>query len=173
MDVNLSKAFERKPMKMNIWSILKDSIGKELYKLTVPVNFIEPLSMLQRLSENFQYAETLNKASKEIRGYMRLALVSAFCIGGFSYSQFRTLKFFNPLLGETFELMDSNLKFRFFSIEQDYDALVDSDRFYPDFDRFEMRDFDDNFIIYEVGDTRDDFNKLLFAIALSYVAKHI
>lgn len=106
---------ERKPVKMNFWAILKDSIGKELYKISIPVYFNEPLSMLQRLCENFQYADLLTKASKDTRSYMRLAYTAAFGLGGFSYSQNRILKFFNPLLGETYELIDKDLKFRFFS----------------------------------------------------------
>jgi hypothetical protein len=110
-----SKLPERKPVKMNFWAILKDSIGKELYKISVPVYFNEPLSMLQRLCENFQYADLLTKASKDIRSYMRLAYTAAFALGGFSYSQYRILKFFNPLLGETYELIDKDLKFRYFS----------------------------------------------------------
>lgn len=34
---------------LNLWSIMKNCIGKELSKIPMPVNFNEPLSMLQRL----------------------------------------------------------------------------------------------------------------------------
>ena len=32
--------------KISIWKVIKDSIGKDLTKLTMPVDFNEPLSML-------------------------------------------------------------------------------------------------------------------------------
>lgn len=33
---------------LNLWSILKSLIGKDLTKIPLPVNFNEPVSMLQR-----------------------------------------------------------------------------------------------------------------------------
>jgi hypothetical protein len=39
----------------SLWSIMKNCIGKDLSKIPVPVNFSEPLSMLQRLLEDFEY----------------------------------------------------------------------------------------------------------------------
>lgn len=33
---------------LNLWSIMKNCIGKDLSKIPMPVNFNEPLSMLQR-----------------------------------------------------------------------------------------------------------------------------
>ena len=33
---------------LNLWSIIKNCIGKDLSKIPMPVNFNEPLSMLQR-----------------------------------------------------------------------------------------------------------------------------
>lgn len=36
---------------LNLWSILKSFIGKDLTKIPLPVNFNEPLSMLQRSFE--------------------------------------------------------------------------------------------------------------------------
>jgi hypothetical protein len=33
---------------LNLWSILKSFIGKDLTKIPLPVNWNEPLSMLQR-----------------------------------------------------------------------------------------------------------------------------
>jgi oxysterol-binding protein 1 len=33
---------------LNLWSIIKNCIGKDLTKIPMPVNFNEPLSMLQR-----------------------------------------------------------------------------------------------------------------------------
>lgn len=46
---------------LNLWSIMKNSIGKELSKIPMPVNFSEPLSMLQRLTEDYEYAYILDR----------------------------------------------------------------------------------------------------------------
>lgn len=37
---------------LNLWSIIKNCIGKDLSKIPMPVNFNEPLSMLQRWVRN-------------------------------------------------------------------------------------------------------------------------
>lgn len=49
---------------LNLWSIMKNCIGKDLSKIPVPVNFSEPLSMLQRLTEDYEYADLLDIAAK-------------------------------------------------------------------------------------------------------------
>ena len=46
---------------LNLWSIMKNCIGKELSKIPMPVNFSEPLSMLQRLTEDYEYADILDR----------------------------------------------------------------------------------------------------------------
>ena len=38
--------FKDPKVKISLWTILKDSIGKDLSKITVPVYFNEPLSIL-------------------------------------------------------------------------------------------------------------------------------
>lgn len=48
---------------VSLWSILKHCIGKELSKITMPVVFNEPLSFLQRVSENGEYAHLLHEAN--------------------------------------------------------------------------------------------------------------
>lgn len=40
---------------------MKNCIGKELSKIPMPVNFSEPLSMLQRLTEDYEYADILDR----------------------------------------------------------------------------------------------------------------
>ena len=72
------------------------------------------MSSLQRFCESFQYADLLNRGAKEPNPYIRLALCAAFCIGGFAFNINRTLKFFNPLLSETYEYIDNDLNFRYF-----------------------------------------------------------
>jgi hypothetical protein len=71
--------------------------------------------MLQKLCENFQYADVLNKAAYEDNPYIRLAYSACFCIGGFSMNIYRAKKFFNPILYETFEYIDNDLNYRYFA----------------------------------------------------------
>ncbi|TWW58822.1 oxysterol-binding protein 1-like isoform X2 [Takifugu flavidus] len=89
---------------LNLWSIMKNCIGKELSKIPVPVNFNEPLSMLQRLSEDLEYYELLDKAAKCQNSVEQMCYVAAFTVSSYSTTVHRTGKPFNPLLGETFEL---------------------------------------------------------------------
>lgn len=88
--------------------------------------FNEPLSFLQRLCENFQYAEILKRAGKENNSSKRLALVAAFALGGFSMNVHRTLKPFNPLLGETYEYVDKDLGFRYFAEQVSHHPPISS-----------------------------------------------
>ncbi|XP_072563320.1 oxysterol-binding protein 1 isoform X2 [Paramormyrops kingsleyae] len=89
---------------LNLWSIMKNCIGKELSKIPMPVNFNEPLSMLQRLSEDLEYSDLLDKAAKCQNPLEQLCYVAAFSVSSYSTTVHRTGKPFNPLLGETFEL---------------------------------------------------------------------
>lgn len=49
----------------SIWSVLKNCIGKELSKITMPVIFNEPLSFLQRMTEYMEYARLLRLAADQ------------------------------------------------------------------------------------------------------------
>ncbi len=104
-----------KKLNYNVWEILKGSIGKDINRFTVPIFLNEPISMLQKLCENFQYVSLLNKAAYEDNPYKRLAYSACFCIGGFSMNIYRAKKFFNPILYETFEYIDNDLNYRYFS----------------------------------------------------------
>lgn len=88
---------------LNLWSIMKNCIGKDLSKIPMPVNFNEPLSMLQRLTEDYEYTDLLDKAAACDDPCEQLAYVAAFTISSYSTTSNRTGKPFNPLLGETFE----------------------------------------------------------------------
>ncbi|KAJ9599602.1 hypothetical protein L9F63_009919, partial [Diploptera punctata] len=88
---------------LNLWSIMKNCIGKELSKIPMPVNFSEPLSMLQRLTEDYEYADILDKAASCSDSCEQMAYVAAFTVSSYATTSNRTGKPFNPLLGETFE----------------------------------------------------------------------
>nr|CAD7201741.1 unnamed protein product [Timema douglasi] len=88
----------------SLWSVLKNCVGKELSKITMPVIFNEPLSFLQRMAEYMEYAHLLSKASEEPDPDKRMQLVAAFAVSALASNWERLGKPFNPLLGETYEL---------------------------------------------------------------------
>lgn len=68
------------------------------------VNFNEPLSMLQRLTEDLEYHHLLDKAVHCTSSVEQMCLVAAFSVSSYSTTVHRIAKPFNPMLGETFEL---------------------------------------------------------------------
>lgn len=112
---------------LSLWSIMRNCIGKELSKIPMPVNFNEPLSFLQRITEDIEYSALLDRASakqdscEQVRApgmlisatfvyactlpvSLQLCLVCAFAVSSYSTtSSNRATKPFNPLLGETYE----------------------------------------------------------------------
>jgi hypothetical protein len=88
---------------LNLWSIMKNCIGKDLSKIPIPVNFSEPLSMLQRVTEDLEYSECLDKAAACDDQWEQMAYVAAFTISSYCNSANRPNKPFNPMLGETYE----------------------------------------------------------------------
>ncbi|CAD5221266.1 unnamed protein product [Bursaphelenchus xylophilus] len=88
---------------VNLWSIMKNCIGKELTKIPMPVNFNEPLSVLQRITEDLEYADLLDAAAKCKDPAEQMCYIAAYAISCYSTTGNRTTKPFNPLLGETFE----------------------------------------------------------------------
>ncbi|CRG96368.1 oxysterol-binding protein-related protein 2, putative [Plasmodium gallinaceum] len=103
----------RTEIKISLWSLLKDCIGKDLSRIGMPIYLNEPSSFLQRLAEDFQYIYLLKYASEQEESTSRLAFVTAFTISPYASVIGRTFKPFNPLLGETYEL--THRKFYFIS----------------------------------------------------------
>ena len=54
-----------------MWSILKESLGKDLTHITLPFFFNEPLSVLQKTMEDLEYADLLNKVHHSLHCCMR------------------------------------------------------------------------------------------------------
>ncbi|KAJ3754392.1 Oxysterol-binding protein-domain-containing protein [Lentinula raphanica] len=87
----------------SLWSALKNSIGKDLTKISFPVYFNEPTSMLQRMAEDMEFSECLDIASNTPSPHLRIAYIAAFAMSNYSSTIGRIAKPFNPMLGETFE----------------------------------------------------------------------
>ena len=92
-------------------------IGKDMTKMTLPVSFNEPTSLLYRTGEDMEYADLLDQAAERQDSLERMLYVAAFASSEFASTIGRVAKPFNPLLGETFEYVRPDKGYRFF-IEQ-------------------------------------------------------
>ena len=86
-------------------------------KMTLPVSFNEPTSLLQRNVEVVEYSDLLDKASTIESSTLRLVYVAAFAASEYASTVGRIAKPFNPLLGETFEYARPDKGYRCF-VEQ-------------------------------------------------------
>lgn len=84
-------------------------------KITLPIHYNEPISMLQRQCEKFLYSYLLSQANSCENGSQRMVYIAAFIVAEMSLNINRILKPYNPVLGETFEYIDNNLHYRYFS----------------------------------------------------------
>lgn len=103
--------FKDPKIKISVWTIIKDSIGKDLTKMSVPVYFNDPASILQKCATSMEYVDILEDAIKCHDPLKRLAIVATYVITNLTLLEKNATKPFNPLLGETFELITD--KFRF------------------------------------------------------------
>lgn len=103
--------FKDPKVKISIWTIIKDSIGKDISKMSVPVYFNDPMNILQKCATSMEYCELLDTAIDQHDPLKRIAYVATYVITNLTCLERNSTKPFNPLLGETFEMVTS--KFRF------------------------------------------------------------
>ncbi|CAF3312155.1 unnamed protein product [Rotaria socialis] len=120
MTVNLETTRRTLPAPMldrssySIFSVIKQAIGKDLTRFSIPVIWNEPLSFLQRVAECLEYSMLLDQAVVADTIVERFHLITAFVISTLSAHLERMSKPFNPLLGETYELnMKGNAQFHY------------------------------------------------------------
>ncbi len=87
---------------INCIELLKNCVGKSIDEIPIPFNYREPISMLQRIVEEIEYTDLLDKASKCSNQWEQMTYVAAFSVSCYGTTP-RTYKPFNSLLGETFE----------------------------------------------------------------------
>ncbi|KAJ2029818.1 hypothetical protein IWW57_001476 [Coemansia sp. S610] len=97
---------------LNLWSFIKGAIGKDLSQISVPVFFNEPTSFLQRFTEDMEYCDLLEIATRVPRSEDRTLFVAGFAMSNYASTFGRIAKPFNPLLGETFEYVRPDKKYR-------------------------------------------------------------
>jgi hypothetical protein len=87
---------------------LRKNVGKDFSTISMPVGANEPVSLLQRVAEQLEYAQILDTASSHKNPSYRLLHITAFAVSQFSNGRAKERamrKPFNPLLGETYELV--------------------------------------------------------------------
>ncbi|PTB74671.1 hypothetical protein M440DRAFT_1393018 [Trichoderma longibrachiatum ATCC 18648] len=92
-------------------AFVRKNVGKDLSTISMPVSANEPISLLQKIAEQLEYAQLLDQAVKRGSVAERLLYVTAFAVSQFSSGRAKERairKPFNPLLGETFELVRAN-----------------------------------------------------------------
>jgi hypothetical protein len=52
--------FKDPKMKISVWTIIKDSMGKDLTKMSVPVYFNDPANILQKCATSMEYVDILD-----------------------------------------------------------------------------------------------------------------
>lgn len=97
--------------KFSIWSIIKDAIGKDLTKISVPVYINDPSSFLQKIAQSYEYTYLLDLAADAEDPMLRLSYLTAFMITSQTVAEKSVGKPFNPLLFETYELKTDNFDF--------------------------------------------------------------
>uniref|UniRef100_A0AAR5Q6X2 Oxysterol-binding protein n=1 Tax=Dendroctonus ponderosae TaxID=77166 RepID=A0AAR5Q6X2_DENPD len=99
---------------LSLWNLLSKNIGKDLSQVSMPVALNEPLNALQRLCEELEYSELLDRAANTEDPYERMVLVAAFAVSAYASTSSRAgNKPFNPLLGETYECIREDRGFKF------------------------------------------------------------
>lgn len=94
---------------------LRKNVGKDLSAISMPVTANEPLSLLQRAAECMEYSALLDRAASATDSLERLIYVTAFALSSLSSNRVKERairKPFNPMLGETFELVREDRGFR-------------------------------------------------------------
>ncbi|KAE9455602.1 hypothetical protein C3L33_12498, partial [Rhododendron williamsianum] len=88
------------------WKMMQKYKGSDITSMvTLPVLIFEPMSMLQKMAELMEYSYLLDLADECEDPYMRLVYASSFFISVY-YAIQRTWKPFNPILGETYEMVN-------------------------------------------------------------------
>jgi oxysterol-binding protein-related protein 3/6/7 len=99
-------------------AFLRKNVGKDFANIAMPASANEPTSGLQRIAEQLEYSELLDAAAVHTDPSVRLLHIAAFAISSFSNNRVKERairKPFNPMLGETFELIREDKGYRLLS----------------------------------------------------------
>lgn len=100
----------------SIISFVRKNVGKDMSTIVMPVDVNEPLTILQRYAEMFEYGNLLNNAlavpNDSGEKILRVAAFAVSYLSSMRAKERNIRKPFNPLLGETFELVREDMGFR-------------------------------------------------------------
>ena len=97
----------------SIWYYVKEFVGKDLTKISLPIHLNEPLTSLQKVAESFAYSGLMRKMIAANDPVTRLEYLAAYFAICRASALFRHFKPFNPVLGETFEFRNYEKDFHF------------------------------------------------------------
>ncbi|CCH45827.1 Oxysterol-binding protein 2 [Wickerhamomyces ciferrii] len=100
----------------SLFTFLRKNVGKDLSSISMPVTSNEPITILQKIAESFEFTQLLDQASLESQPDVKILKIATFAISNLSSSRVKERnlrKPFNPILGETFELIREDLGYRF------------------------------------------------------------
>lgn len=93
--------------------------------MVMPMALNEPLNGLQRLAEELEYSELLDRAALESDPFERMVYVACFAVSAYSSCISRAdRKPFNPMLGETYEFLDDQKGIKYVSEKVCHRPLV-------------------------------------------------
>ena len=100
-------------------TFMRKNVGKDLSTISMPVTANEPISALQRFAEALEYSTLLDDAANKAKSSIeRLIYITAFAVSNLSSIRVKERairKPFNPMLGETYELVREDRGLRFLS----------------------------------------------------------
>ncbi|KAK4685280.1 hypothetical protein P7C73_g4867, partial [Tremellales sp. Uapishka_1] len=83
----------------------KSAFIRDPSKLSFPLEFNQPFSVLQKMAEDMEHCHFLNSAATTTDPIARAIDISAFAVAQYASSRFNTVrKPYNPMMGETYEL---------------------------------------------------------------------
>ncbi|KAK3034282.1 hypothetical protein RJ639_032217 [Escallonia herrerae] len=105
-EVEAQKGRWRQEDRDSYWKMMQKYIGSDITSMvTLPVLIFEPMSMTQKMAELMEYSYLLDLADECEDPYMRLVYVASWFISVY-YALQRAWKPFNPILGETYEMVN-------------------------------------------------------------------
>ncbi|KAK1264813.1 Oxysterol-binding protein-related protein 3C [Acorus gramineus] len=88
------------------WKIMQKHIGSDITSMvSLPVIIFEPMTMIQKMAELMEYCHLLDLADQCEDPYLRMVHAASWAISVYFAYQ-RTWKPFNPILGETYEMVN-------------------------------------------------------------------
>lgn len=95
-----------------MFALLGKLFGQDLTKTSLPVILGEPLSTLQKCAENYLIQEEyIAKAARTNDSLLRMAYTIGHFLSQMIITKNKTKKPFNPMLGETYELVTEDFRF--------------------------------------------------------------